>query len=198
MARAVSAFRVQPGALCRLYRAQPGPDEGTAGPVRGGRGRCAPCAAVAAEKPGQVQSPSRRASSGDLPTFSSSRAATPKPNNWRGCALEISRTVGVAGDDSLIERTAAVAARRHPEPAAQGHGTRSRSMRRSTRRSPIGSRRGGRRSNSTAVADQLALRFGADRGRHRGGRTAGEEANRPGRREAFSMPPRRAARWRSA
>ena len=66
-------------------------------------------------------------------------------------------TVGVA-DDSRLDRAGAVAARRHPEPAAQGPGGDRGLCARSTRPSPTGSRRGARSSNSTARASSRSMR----------------------------------------
>ena len=71
--------------------------------------------------------------------------------SWRAWRSRSTRPSALPSD-RRHRRPAAVAARRHPEPAAQGSGKRSRSMPRSTRRSRIGSRSGGRRSNSTAGA----------------------------------------------
>ena len=173
-----------------------GPDEGAAGPFRRSRGRCAPCAAVATEEPGQVQPRSRRASSQALPTSWSSRDAMPKPNNWRGCRSRSARPSALPATPSPMSSSSRSSAASSTCSARDGK--RSRSMRRSTRRSHNWEPERRQAFELNGASHLLALCFGPDRGRHRCGRTACEERRLRGSARTISIPPRRVARWRSA
>ena len=187
---------VQPGARGRLHRAQPGANEGAAGTVRARpRSMRAARCCRSLKNQGKYNAVTPRFIAG-LADILVEQGRYAEAEQLARVSLEISRTrrrrrrLRHRASSSLSQLGGILNLQRKGR-------KRSRSMRRSTRRSPNGSRRGGRPSNSTARASTRSM----PRARSR---PASPRPNNcvkrrsPGSAKTISIPPRRAARWRSA